>query len=210
MSAIFWRTPRKVALLRDPFDKYFRAAAAMTIGLALGFLMTSASLRAGYGFGEISVGPWKAWPNLGGDEIDPYARASVARRGIAPLGRSEGLVFVAQSDSFGAPLEGRCDYRIFGTPPAARFWTIGLASASGAPLGNAAERYGFASSEVVRRENGDFEITVAREARPWNWLSPGDARSFVVTLRLYDSALDAAAMRLDPAHFLQIVKLSCA
>jgi hypothetical protein len=210
MTAMFWRMLRNIALLRDPYGKYFRAAAAMTIGIALGFLVTAASLRAGYGFGEISVGPWKAWPNLGGAEIDPYARAAVARGGIAPLGRSEGLVFTAHSDSLGSPLDGRCDYRISGTPPAARFWTIELTSASGAPLANVTERYGFTSSEVLRRDNGDFEIAVAREARPGNWLSPGEARGFAVTLRLYDSALDAAAMRLDPAHFLQIVKLSCA
>jgi len=204
MSVMFRR------LLHDPFDKYFRAAAAMALGLALGFLLTAESLRAGFGFGEISVGPWKAWPHLGEAEIDPYARASVARRGLAPLGRSEGLAFLAQSDSFGAPLEGRCDYRLSGAPPAARFWTIGLTTPSGAPLANATLRYAFTSSEVLRRDGGDFEIIVAREARPGNWLSPGDARAFAVTLRLYDTALDAAAMRLDPAHFLQIVKLSCA
>lgn len=208
MSVMTWRTLRNMALLRDPFDRYLRAAAIMLGGVALGFSLTAATLRSGYGFGEISVGPWTAWPYLGEADIDPYARAALAQRGVAPLGPSEGVAFVAQVDSAGAPLDSRCDYQISGALPAARFWTIGLTSPGGAPLENPTERHGFTSSDVLRRDGGGFEITVAKRARPGNWLSPGEARSFTVTLRLYDSAFDAA--RLDPAHFLSIVKLGCA
>lgn len=198
-----------MALLRDPFGKYLRAAATMLGGLALGFSLTATTLRNGYGFSRASVGSWVAWPSLGDVDIDPYARAALAQRGVAPLGRGEGVAFVAQADSAGAPLDSRCDYRISGPLPAARFWTIGLADPAGAPLENPTERYAFTSSDVLRRDGGAFEITVAKNARPGNWLSPGKARVFTVTLRFYDAAFDAAA-RLDPAHFLSIVKLGCA
>jgi hypothetical protein len=207
--AMIWRTARNMALLRDPFGKYVRAAATMLGGLALGFGLTAMTLRNGYGFGEVQIGPWITWPSLGEADIDPYARAALARRGVAPLGRSEGVAFLAQVDSAGAPLESRCDYVISGAPPAARFWTLGLTSPAGAPLENPTQRYAFTSSNVLRRDGGGFEITVAKQARPGNWLSPGEARGFAVTLRLYDAAFDAAA-RPDPAHFLSIVKMSCA
>jgi hypothetical protein len=209
MSATTSRRFFVAALLRDPIGKYLRAAGVMLGGLALGLSLTAVALHNGYGFGEIAIGPWIAWPSLGEADIDPYARATLARRGVAPLGRSEGLAFFAETDSTGAPLESRCDYKISGALPASRFWTIGLTSPGGAPLENRVERYVFASSEVLWREGGGFEITVAREARPGDWLSPGEAHSFTVILRLYDTTFDPVG-RLDPAHFPSIVKLSCA
>jgi hypothetical protein len=185
-----------------------RAFWTMLCGLALGFGVTAATVESGSGFGAFRVGPWTAWPRAGGPEIDPYARAGLARRGEAPLGRDEGLVFVASADSAGAPLDGRCDYHVADPLPAARYWTLGLASPSGAPLANPAERLGYTSADIVRREGGAFELVISRQARPGNWLSPGEANSFVLVLRLYETPLDTAA-RLDPARFLKIVKLGC-
>ncbi len=195
--------------LPDPFDKYAAAAATLTVGLLLGLALTAATLRSGYGFQELEIGPWRAWPQLGEADVDPYARAALARRGVAPLGRSEGLTLLAATDSSGAPLFGGCDYRIIGPVPASRFWTIGLVDSAGAPLPNVAERYHFTSSEILRRVGGAFEIAVARNARAGNWLSPGVAERFVIALRLYDSQLDPWA-RLEPAVFPSIVRLSCA
>jgi hypothetical protein len=195
--------------LRAPFDKYMRALLAMLCGLALGFVVTAATLKEGYGFGAFRVGPWIAWPRAGDPDIDPYARAALARRGEAPLGRDEGLAFVASADSDGGPLDSRCDYRVADPLPAARYWTLGLASPSGAPLANPTERHGYTSADILRREGGAFDLAISRHARPGNWLSPGDANSFVLVLRLYETPLDSAA-RLDPARFLKIVKLGCA
>jgi len=192
-----------------PYAKYLRAASAMIAGLALGLFATVLSLNSGYGFNPLRAGPWTAWPTVGGAEIDPYARAVVARSGEAPLGRDQGLVFVANVDSAGAPLDGACDYSIVAPLPAARFWTIGLASPSGALLPNSTERYVFSSVDVLRREGGAFDIAVSRDARPGNWLSPGEARNFIILLRLYDTSLDVDA-RPDPESFPKIMKLHCA
>jgi hypothetical protein len=178
-------------------------------GLALGLAATAISLHSGYGFGALRAGPWTAWPQLGGAGIDPYARAILARSGEAPLGRDQGLAFMARADSDGAALDGACEYRIVDPLPAARFWTLGLASPSGVLIENPTGRHVYTSSEILRREGGVFEIAVAREARPGNWLSPGEARGFVLILRLYDAPLDLEA-RHDPAGFPKIVKLSCA
>ncbi len=195
--------------MRAPFDKYIRAVAATVCGLALGFALTAFSLSSGYGFGALRIGPWTAWPQTGAADIDPFARAALARRGEAPLGKDQGLMFVASLDSTGAPLEGRCEYRISDPLPAARFWTLGLASPTGQPLANPTERYVYTSSDILRREGGAFNLAVARQARPGNWLSPGEARTFVLVLRLYETPLDPAA-HADPAAFPSIVRLGCA
>lgn len=191
-----------------PYAKYLRAGSAMLGGLALGLLATFVSLNSGYGFDPLRAGPWTAWPAVGGAEIDPYARAVVARSGEAPLGRDQGLAFIADEDSDGGPLDGACEYRIVDPLPAARFWTLSLATPMGALIDNPTGRYGFSSLDVLRGEGGSFEIAVARNARAGNWLSPGDARRFVVMLRLYDTPLDTDA-HPDPQSFPKIVKLKC-
>lgn len=192
-----------------PYAKYLRAGATMIGGLALGLLATLISLNWGYGFDPLRAGPWTAWPGVGGADVDPYARAVIARSGEAPLARDQGLVFTATEDSQGAPLDGACDYSILDPVPPARFWTLSLATPNGALIDNPTGRYGFSSAELLRREGGAFTIAVSRNARAGNWLSPGDAQRFVLLLRLYDTPLDTDG-RPAPGSFPKIVKLKCA
>jgi hypothetical protein len=181
----------------------------MMVGIALGLMLTAASLRSGHGVLAIHAGPWTAWPHNGAPDIDPYARAILARSGEAPLGREEGLMFLADADSSGGQLDGRCEYRIVDPTPPARYWTLGLASRKGLLLENLTGRYSYSSSDVLRKDAGSFEITVARDARPGNWLSPGGANSFILVFRLYGTPIDPDAP-LDPATFPKITKMRCA
>ncbi|MBI3275606.1 MAG: DUF1214 domain-containing protein [Methylocystis sp.] len=181
----------------------------MIAGLVLGFWTTALSLDQGRGFGSIRVGPWTAWPRNGTSEIDPYARAIAARSGETPLGRAQGLVFLAAQDSAGAQLYGRCEYHVVDPLPAARFWTLGLMREDGALIQNPTARHAYTSSDVLRRDDGGFEIVVAPQPRPGNWLSAGDATHFILVLRLYDTSLDTDAT-LDPATFPKITKSGCA
>jgi hypothetical protein len=187
---------------------YIRAFFVMIVGLSLGFAATALSIRSGHGLATVRVGPWTAWPRNGTTAIDPYARAILARSGEAPLGRDQGIAFHAGADSDGAPLDGRCEYRILDPTPPARFWTIGVSTPEGALIPNPAQRYAYASTDILRREGGAFEIVVAQEARPGNWLSAGSG-PFIVTLRLYDTPLDVESA-LDPSTFPRIVKVGCA
>jgi hypothetical protein len=195
--------------VQRPFAKYLRAAAAMIAGLALGLAATAVSLRTGYGFGAMRVGPWTAWPQIGGADIDPYARAMLSRSGEAPLGREQGLAFIARADSSGERLDGRCEYRILDQAPPARFWTLSVAAPSGALLANLSGRHVFTSADILRREGGDFEIAVANSARAGNWLAIGAVRDFVLVLRLYDTPFDVDA-RHEASSFPRIVKTACA
>lgn len=195
--------------MNRPYAKYLRAGSALIAGLALGLSATVVSLNSGYGFAPLRAGPWTAWPSVGGADVDPYARAVVARSGEAPLGRDQGIAFIAADDSDGAALDADCEYRIVDPLPAARFWTLSLARPSGALIDNPSGRYGFSSVDLLRREGGAFEISIARKARAGNWLSTGEARRFIILLRLYDTPLDADA-HADANSFPKIVKLTCA
>ena len=66
-------------------------------------------------FGAIEIGPWTAWRDVGVPDPDPYTRAYIARTGALQLGASEGLQFVATSDSDNRRLDRDCRYRIDGT-----------------------------------------------------------------------------------------------
>jgi hypothetical protein len=187
---------------------YVKAFVVMIAGLLIGFALTAASLGLGRGFGAVRVGPWTAWPSHGGAGVDPYARAMLARAGEAPLGRDQGVAFVARADSSGATLDGRCDYRIVDPAPAARFWTLAAATTSGGLIDNPARRHVFTSAEIARREGGGFEIATAAEARPGNWL-PTARGPFLLILRLYDTPLDTEVAP-DPSTFPKILKLGCA
>jgi hypothetical protein len=193
----------------EPYANYLRAALVILIGVSLGFALTLAALRSGYGFDPLEVGPWTAWPEIGGPDVDPYARAVIARSGEAPLAKEQGLVFVARADSAGEALDGNCNYVITDPTPPTRYWTIDLAAPDGGVIDWPGGRRGFTSVEVLRREGGAFEIAVSRQTQPGNWLSPGAARRFTVVLRLYDVGLDAAA-RPDASVFPKILRRGCA
>jgi hypothetical protein len=181
----------------------------VVLGTLAGLALTFWSLEHGLGFGAVKAGPWLGWPKAGSPDIDPYARAVLARSGSIPLGTGEGVSFVARTDSAGAPLDPRCDYVLKGPMPPARYWTLTIFSPSGALIENPAKRYGFTSSEVLRASDSPLEITLAPTARPGNWLPTAPNASYVVALQLYDSVLSATAAALDGSVMPKLDKVSC-
>lgn len=153
------------------------------------------ALNQGAAFGAIRVGAWTARPKTGSTDIDPYARATIARSGELPIASGDGVAFLARHDDDGRPLDGRCDVILRGTTPAARFWTLTLYDSEGRLVANSLSRYGFTSQEITRYQDGSFEITVAPRARAGNWLPTGGADRIVLELRLYDTPV-GAAMRI--------------
>lgn len=183
--------------------------ATVITGTVLGLGITYGLVAAGASFDEISAGAWTRRPQSGSLDIDPYAHAVFARRGELPLGKSEGLSFVARQDSAGAPLRGRCDYVISGPIPPTHFWTLSLYSPSGALVANKAKRFGFTSAEILRAADGSFEITVSRHARPGNWLPIGKVSHFVLVLRLYDTLFDIGMAKVEAMALPEIKKGQC-
>ena len=189
------------------------AAAGVALGLVATFLSVERGhdmgLGAGLWFGAVKAGPWTGWPRTGTRDADPYARARFARNGETPIGITEGLSFVARQDSKGDSLEPRCDYAVSGAVPAARYWTLSALSPDGHVLAANSNRYGFTSSELLRKMEGDFEIRIAASARPGNWLQVVDGQPFLLMLRLYDTSLSANAYSVTERAMPSIVREAC-
>lgn len=188
---------------------FLKIAATALAGAALGLGATALTVSRGYGFDSVKAGPWRGLPQVPATGGDPYARAAISRSGQAPLGAAEGLAFAATLDSAGAKLVAACDYRITGAMPSARFWTVTVTDVDGRLIETPGRRAGFTSSEVLRDASGGFEIALAREARPGNWLPLAAPGRFTVMLRLYDSPHSLSAGALEAAEMPQILRERC-
>ena len=180
---------------------------AVFTGVLLG-LVTTIHVLDRDTFGVV-VGPWNGTAHEGAADADPYALAATARSGLLPLGTAEGLTFVASTDSSGKAFAPDCTYVVQGPMPAARFWTLSLLTPRGFPIANPAGRYGFTSAEVMREMDNPVRITIAPTARPGNWLPTGDARSYVLMLRLYDTGLSTVGAVVDAASMPSVSKKEC-
>lgn len=181
---------------------------ALTIGALLGLGLTWWSLSGGPGFAALASGPWTAWPRAGTQDADRYARATLARSGDLPLGSGEGIAFLAERDSAGSVLDGRCRYSVTPIDPPARWWTLSLYDQSGGLVDNPAGRYGLTSAEVVRQGDGLVSASINAEAMPGNWL-PGPTGRFILVLRLYDTPIAASLSSSDAVVLPSIVREAC-
>ncbi len=182
---------------------------AFAVAAIFGLGLTQFALTRGTAFGATTIGAWTAWPKTGTAEIDPYARAAIARSGELPIGSGDGVAFFATSDDTGRVLDGRCVVTLSGTTPAARFWTVTLYDHDGRLIPNAADRYGFTSQEIARRADGSFEIALAPRARPGNWLPTGGIDRYVVVLRLYDTPVGVATRTARDAPMPAVTAGAC-
>lgn len=181
----------------------------LAIGAVIGLGLTWVTTVNGYGPGLVRSGPWETWPKAGTETADPYARATLARAGELPLELADGIAFTASTDSNGRALDGRCDIRLSGTLPQARFWTLTVADSQGRLIENAAERTGFTSAEVVWNRDGTLDVPLGPRARPGNWLPTGARDRIVLTLRLYDTPVGLANRTSDAPDMPRLLVEHC-
>ena len=182
---------------------------ALVVAAVVGLGSTWATLSRGVAFGALQIGAWTAWPKTGTQDIDPYARATIARSGELMVGSGDGVTFLARADDNGRALDGRCDVVLSGATPQARFWTVTLYEPAGRLIANSVERHGFTSQEIVRRADGSFEIVIAPKARAGNWLPSGGAESYVLALRLYDTPIGVATRAAREAPMPSLIVRAC-
>jgi len=183
----------------------FTLLLAAVIGLGATWL----TLTRGVAFGSLTIGAWKAWPKRGSVDIDPYARATIARTGELPIGTGDGVAFYARTDDAGNTFDGRCTFVISGMSPAARYWTVTLYDPEGRLVANSIDRHGFTSAEVVRDAGGRVTINVGPRARPGNWLPSGGVEKFVLVWRLYDTPIGVAMRTTKEGPMPAIVRKGC-
>ncbi len=181
----------------------------LLLAAAIGLGATWMTLTRGVAFGALSIGAWTAWPRSGSVDIDPYARAAIARSGALPLGTGDGVAFYARADDGGNTFDGRCDFVVSGMTPAARYWTLTLYDTAGRLVANTVDRHGFTSAEILRDITGRFAITVGPRARPGNWLPSGGAERFVLVWRLYDTPIGVASQINKEGPMPSIVRKGC-
>ena len=96
------------------------ALLVLVIAAAIGLGLTWATASRGTNFGTLTIGTWTARPKIGTSDINPYARASVARSGELPLAAGDGIAFAAKADDTARPLDGRCDVTVSGVTSSSR------------------------------------------------------------------------------------------
>lgn len=184
---------------------------ALALALAVGGGAASVGLvlGSGEGIGAVSVGPWTAYPDIGTPEADPYSKARVARDGILALGRAEGLSFAAERNSDGVLLRRECTYRIEGSLPIARFWTLYATDKSQAVLQSPAQRKPSLNSlEVLRQPDNSVSIEVGARATPGNWLAVSGSGEMSLVMTLYDTPV-AASTGLSGIEMPRISRGQC-
>lgn len=181
----------------------------LILAAAIGLGATWLTLTRGVAFGAMTIGAWTAWPKSGSIDIDPYARANIARTGALPVGTGDGVAFYARTDDAGDVLDGRCTFVISGMTPAARYWTLSLYDRQGRLVANAIDRHGFTSAEILRDATGRFVINVGPRARSGNWLPSGGIERFVLVWRLYDTPIGVASLTTKEGPMPAVVRKSC-
>ncbi|MGP0091568.1 MAG: DUF1214 domain-containing protein [Xanthobacteraceae bacterium] len=182
---------------------------AFAVAAAVGLGATWLALTKGTAFGPLRIGAWTAWPKTGTAEIDPYARAIIARTGELPVASGDGIAFYATTTDLGELLDGRCEIVLAGTTPTARFWTLTLYDPEGRLIANAINRYGFTSEEVIRSMDGGFTIVIAPRARSGNWLPTSGVERYILELRLYDTPVGVATRAGRDAQMPSVTRKAC-
>lgn len=189
-------------------DYLFRLYACVVGAVLLGLLCSYEVLTHGLGFDVMRIGPWQSAPKSGTLDVEPYTKAMIARSGQIPLGITEGVSFTASRDSEGRALDGHCSYRLAGSEPMARAWTLTILHRNGLPI-EGDGFYSLTSPDIVRLQAGQIEVRLATSARPMNWLTLPTEGSFLIMLRLYDTAVSLSSGALRIADLPRIEKEAC-
>ncbi|KQO79663.1 DUF1214 domain-containing protein [Rhizobium sp. Leaf262] len=176
----------------------FLVAISLLIAFGGGILSTFAALDATEGFGSIKIGAWDAFPEAQTIEADPYAKSHRADAGKLLYGTAEGLSFTASADSAGQRLTGDCHYRLTGSVPPSRFWTLYAADQHGNPLDDGSGKpIALNSRTLLHGPGGGMDIAVAASAQTYNWLSVPPSRPFKLVLTLLDTPVAGSTGLID-------------
>lgn len=176
---------------------FLKTATAIVAGIVLGLAVTWLTIVRGAGLGaDVRDGPWRTSLLVGSAKGGMALRAAVALHGLFALNRSEAIYYTAATDSEGAPLDGRCAYRISGGDLPARWWSITAYGADDFLVPNRQHRYSVTKNAVLASGGGHFDAAVRRDAAGPREIAAPEGR-FSLTLRLYNPDPAVAA---DPAH----------
>lgn len=176
---------------------------AFTLAVIAGGLGSSCYMvDAGTRLTTESAGPWMTWTNAARPDADPYTREHFARAGLLPMNSNVAQLYIATTDSDGKALHSSCEYRIEGHDIPSHWWSLTVYDATGHLIPNAAERYAFTSDTIALRADSSFTVSLARDARPENWLPVGGAGQLAVAFHAIDLGVLAVSRGEDPVRRL--------
>ncbi|MCB1547704.1 MAG: DUF1214 domain-containing protein [Hyphomicrobiaceae bacterium] len=163
-----------------------QTALVLVLAVALGLGSAIYMIDRGSRLTTEQQGPWRSWANAGRPEADSYTRGHAIRAGWLMMTSRLARYYEARTDSSGSGLRTDCDYVVEGSDPGGTWWSLAVFDRKGHLQRNAAGRYAFNSSSVMREPSGNFQITIARDARPGNWLPTGRTGAFLLQLTVLD------------------------
>jgi hypothetical protein len=191
-------------LIRTALRWLLLAIIGVVTGAAIGIAQVRFARPA-----EVRQGVWSTGVNVGTTSAGPLTRAVVALRGLLALPKSEARYFNASTDSSGAPLSGRCSYRVEGGALAARWWSVTVYDRGGWLIVNPYNRHSVGSAAVPVAANGRWSFIVAPNQTPGAWIPTATRDAFELTLRTYRPR-DGLLGDLRGVDLPTITKLECA
>lgn len=189
-----------------PWARYVIAVVA---GLGAGVGGAAWTVRSGAFGSGVQVGPWRTGSDFGTAAASARTRAIVALSGLLALPAREARYYTATTDDAGAPLDGRCRYRVTGGALPGRWWSLTLYDEAGYLVANDADRFSVPSAALAPAERAGWTIAVAPDRQAGHWLPTGGIDRFALTLRTY---LPPDGGRATPprAALPRIAKAGCA
>lgn len=147
-----------------------------------------------------SSGAWVLWTAAGRTDADPYTRAHFARQGSLPLSTTAVHAWEARVDDDGQKLHSSCEYVLEGDGLLADWWSLAVFDERGSLIANPAERYAYNTRTAALSPDGGLIVTLAREARPGNWLPTGGAGRLVLIMSRPAPRPNATAIEIQAAR----------
>ncbi len=170
------------AILTGIADSILNLCVFLAIALIGGIWSSWIMVERGSSLFTSTSGAWVLWTGAGRPDADPYTRAHFARQGSLPLGSTAMHVWNARADDDGQRLHSSCEYALEGDGLNAEWWSLAVFDERGSLIVNAAERHAYNSRTVALGPDGGYIVTLARDARPGNWLPTGGAGRLVLQL----------------------------
>ena len=150
-----------------PFIKFL---VFLVIGCALGYFSAHWIISGTLGALTVQKAGWTLWSRAGLSDADPYTNAHFALRRELPLSTFEEMTFRSTQDADGLELNSGCNYEISSSVIPARAWSLSIARPSGEAFEVRSGRTSFNQSNVVRQQDGSFNVNVSPSAEGGNWL----------------------------------------
>jgi hypothetical protein len=112
--------------------------------------------------------------------------------GTLPMSTEVAQTLISRYDDSGSRLHSSCEYVVKGHDIAGSWWSLSVFDDDGRVISNPAERYTFTSDTIALKPGGDYAVTLARDARPGNWLPTGGAGRLALVLTIVDLGLGSS------------------